>query len=306
MFEYTPIKTFSTDGRASIDQIYKSWEEIANDPDWITEVVYTQREIPTINKPSALPIVSFRTKKSGPAFWIISGIHGEEPAGPNALIRNIPIIKELAKNIPVVLFPLANPAGYTTNWRYFNEYREWTKGFDISDCDYMLPNKEDNQKPRALAPVSDESYALTQSFLRYSKEYPPLVIIDHHEDEIFDKRYIYSQGRRHIDDPIARYIIKLLENSPIPLLEEGETRFGETVCGGIVEPSLDGSIEEFFTSKIIFIDGKKSPGIGCETAITIETPVLEFHLEKRIEVHELVIKNYQKILSLRLDKNLYK
>jgi hypothetical protein len=38
-----------------------------------------------LSKKIALPIIALRTPKKGKALWVISGIHGEEPAGPNAI-----------------------------------------------------------------------------------------------------------------------------------------------------------------------------------------------------------------------------
>ena len=51
------------------------------------------------NKRKFLPILAFRTRLKGDALWIISGIHGEEPAGVNAIAKNVRYLNKLAKRI---------------------------------------------------------------------------------------------------------------------------------------------------------------------------------------------------------------
>ena len=67
-----------------------------------------------------LPIIALRSPKKGPAIWVLAGIHGEEPAGPNAVAAAIADIAMLGEHRPVVLLPLLNPHGYARNWRYLN------------------------------------------------------------------------------------------------------------------------------------------------------------------------------------------
>ncbi len=68
----------------------------------------------------ALPVIALRTPQGGEACWILSGIHGEEPAGPNAIAASIDAIAALGERQAVVLLPLNNPHGYVNNWRYLN------------------------------------------------------------------------------------------------------------------------------------------------------------------------------------------
>ena len=104
------VKTYSGDGRAPIERLYGSMDALAAQGPWVMKTVFVDQ---------GLPIRVLTTKHKGPAVWILAGIHGEEPAPPNAVFRSRAALQALAaKNIPVVLFPLCNPVGYTKDWRY--------------------------------------------------------------------------------------------------------------------------------------------------------------------------------------------
>jgi hypothetical protein len=91
-------------------------------------------------------MVAFRSPVSGPATWIISGIHGEEAAGPNAIAAAIDDIAKLGEHRPVVLIPLSNPHGYVRNWRYLNS-PVWSENIDaqsVGDSSHLLPDPENS------------------------------------------------------------------------------------------------------------------------------------------------------------------
>ena len=77
---------------------------------------------------------------------MLSGIHGEEPAGPNAIAANLASLTQLADaGVPIVVIPLANPKAYRHNWRYPNTpERDWKKGggYSVGDAEYLLPDLE--------------------------------------------------------------------------------------------------------------------------------------------------------------------
>ena len=99
------LKTYDADGRLPLKELYRAHEALAGQARWIMETVYTDQ---------GLPIRVMRTKEKGPAIWILAGIHGEEPAPPDAVAENLDKIDALAaKGIPIVLFPLCNPVGYS-------------------------------------------------------------------------------------------------------------------------------------------------------------------------------------------------
>src|SRR3989338_2254102 len=100
-----------------LKNILTSIEKLSRSPYWKNKKIFVPQEIYRGEK-IAYPIIALTTKKRGPALWLIAGIHGEEPAGPNALILSMDKIIELGKTRSIVLFPLGNPHGYHKNFRY--------------------------------------------------------------------------------------------------------------------------------------------------------------------------------------------
>ena len=128
------------DGRAPIQQLYASYAQLI-EQGWILEIVYQSEPFGTSE---ALPIIALRSPNSGPAAWFLAGIHGEEPAGPNAIAASIDELAELGRKNAVVLLPLCNPHGYARNWRYLNVpvYSESIEGNSVGDSSHLLPDPE--------------------------------------------------------------------------------------------------------------------------------------------------------------------
>jgi hypothetical protein len=107
------IPTFE-DGRAPIEELCQAytscWAWLAMDV--IAQSHHGQRSMPCL--------IALRSPHPGKAVWILAGMHGEEPAGPNAIAASIEAIAELGAKRAVVLLPLNNPHGYARNWRYLN------------------------------------------------------------------------------------------------------------------------------------------------------------------------------------------
>lgn len=288
------VETYSKDGRASLYSLYNRYLQLKEKYNWTLKVIYTQT-IPTKEKGlPKIPVISLLTKKKGVSVWLTSGIHGEEPTGPNAIARNIDVLGKLSKKgIPIVLTPLCNPSGYIRNWRYPNEYRDWKKGKSVGDSEYLLPDVKSQNKVRAENPSCYEAKELTQHILSTIKDYPPLLTIDLHEDEKLKESYIYSQGKLGTNDKIAREIVSILQKSGIPLQMKGETRFDEKITDGVVSNINDGSIDELLSSEKIIINGKLVKGPKAKTVIVVETPTIGVSLERRITAHNMVIQSLE-------------
>src|SRR3989344_1550044 len=66
------------------------------------------------------PVFKIEFGKGGKEVLIFTGIHGDEPAGPEAILRFIPIVykdKELLDKFSFTIFPCDNPQGYAKNKR---------------------------------------------------------------------------------------------------------------------------------------------------------------------------------------------
>jgi hypothetical protein len=219
------------DGRMPLERLIQSYQSLI-DRGWVLDVVFESRPA---GREHALPIIALRTPQAGEAVWILSGIHGEEPAGPNAIAASMDAIAELGARRPLVLLPLNNPHGYVHNWRYLNTatYSESVEGHSVGDSSHLLAEPDNPAIARAPVPSSPEAAAITGYILERAADYPPVISIDLHEDNLISEGYVYSQGELGAVDPLALAAVRVLVENNIKLKMSGETRFGETIEGGI-------------------------------------------------------------------------
>ena len=67
---------FTTDGRKTERELSESFSALSARHGWQSDIIYAY---PDQGRPL---IKAWRTPHRGEALWILSGIHGEEPAGP--------------------------------------------------------------------------------------------------------------------------------------------------------------------------------------------------------------------------------
>lgn len=272
----TTTPNFIGDGRMPQAQLFEAVSAGLGEG-WQKDTVYAYPD------DASLAIKAWRTRQTGPALWILSGVHGEESAGPNAIARNIAVIAGLADaGIPMVLIPISNPNGYRNNWRYPNTAeRDWKSGggYSVGDSEYLLPDLESGTKPRAVRIAGPETLALTSYVLTHAQGYPPALVLDLHEDELsVDGGYIYSQGKQADANPVGAEIVSALQSAGIKLRMSGNTRFGEPIVAGVIsrddkgDPIRDGSIDELLAADTVFIDGIARSGPAAKTVIVVETP----------------------------------
>ena len=265
------------DGRAPIESLYRASIGLVAQG-WTAEVIAASGPPGTS---VGLPIVALRSPKKGPAVWILAGIHGEEPAGPNAVAAAIADIAKLGEHHPVVLLPLLNPHGYARNWRYLNVavYSETVDGHSVGDSSHLLPSAEDPARARANAPSSPEAAAITAWILRQQAEYPAVISVDLHEDNLIHEGYVYSQGVAGTADELAISTVAVLRESGVPVKASGTTRFDEPIARGIVGPVTDSSIDELLSAREVIVDGERRPGPGAQTVLVLETPAAALPLD---------------------------
>ena len=268
--------TLALDGRPSLQEIYAAWSK-GIPSTWITKQVSSQ----TLTLPSGeivqAPIFAYYNAPAVDAV-LLGGIHGREPAGAVALMREIEFIVEQGKTKPLVVMPLLNP------WGYFNHIRYGPSGCSVTDCDYVLG--------RGSAPLCQESVDITRFLTQDIKVNPGAGVLDLHEDPGYEAggvphlatgTYLYiigSDARKH---PIVKRVKELLQSCPLPLMQSGVTRFNEAIKEGIIENSSDGSIDEFLSV------------LGATPVLTLETLLLEETmpaLNGRVEVYQEVIHKF--------------
>jgi len=300
------IKTYNADGRLPLYYINSQYNLLSFGYGFIKEPVYSIN-IKFGEKSKKITVFCYKSSKKGPSIWLLSGIHGEEPAGPIAIAQNINTLGKLGQEIPLVVYPLLNPKGYVNDDRYFDEHRDWLKGHSVSDSEHYLPNLKNTDKPRAKAPSSQIAATVSESVLDNIADYPPFLTVDLHEDELSKYSYIYSQSSKGIDDKAAKKAVSILEKSGLPIKKKGSTRFSnELIKDGIVvdknsQPVKDGSIDELLCSDRIIKNGKVISKPFALTSLVVETPIIDTPLEKRIRAHSNIIKHLR--LLWRLTNN---
>lgn len=263
------VDCYHEDGRKPLVELYRSYVRLAEEYGWEMEDLYSQTREVASGEEIPFPILSFRTQVQGPALWVLSGIHGEEPAGPNAFAENIEVFGELGeRGIPLVALPLCNPKGYSLNWRFPN----------TADRKYA---SADN--PEGGVSVGDMNVSgLTDGIVRLCGTYPPFLVLDHHEDEFVQGCYLYVQRTGGTDDSLVRKILVAMEGVGMPLTQQDQTRFGEPIINGVVacdengDPIHDGSIDDLLFS---------SP--NAPHVFVIETPA-QGPLPARVRAHAAV------------------
>jgi len=286
------------DSRKSFEDLCKSFDAL-EEAGWIKEIIAVSSQVRD-GETVSLPIIAYRTPAKGEAMWVISGIHGEEPAGPNALAEGIDHIKNLGREIPMVFIPVANPLGYYSSWRYMN-MKEWSKditGHSVGDSEHVLQHFNDKSRARTDGPICPEAGALVDYVIKTAKDYPPLMSIDMHEDDLIHEGYIYAVNGNA--DPVAAAISSLMSQSGIALKQEGLTRFGETVSKGVVLQESDGSIDELMSSEKIVVNGQVVKGPGAKTVIVTETPAGALPLEERKRAQLSIVKNLKTLKDIAL------
>jgi hypothetical protein len=284
------IGTYAADGRLSLVDIYRAQCELQAGSGWVLEELFREELTLPGGDRVALPANCLRTAKKGPALWILAGIHGEEPAGPNALAEQLPVLAVMARSgVPMVVMPMLNPLGYQRNWRYPDVavYSAANPGSSVGDSDHMLP--DDQGKARRAEPVCRQAGRLTAKVVALAREYPPALSLDLHEDNLLKEGYLYSQGPAGAADPVAEAIVGLFRSREFPILMDGTTRFGETVRRGVVSGTRDGSIDELISAPAVIIGGGRHKGPAGRSVLVLETSSMDTPLRGRVVVHATIL-----------------
>ncbi|MFH1295369.1 MAG: hypothetical protein ABIH84_02210 [bacterium] len=250
--------------------------------------------------------------KSEPALWILGGIHGEEPAGPQALAENIRTIDQLTQNgVPVVFLPLLNPLGYCRDDRYFNAHRNEQPGQSVTDAEHLLLNLQNPTQPRVSKPNNQYAAAILNWVLKMLNCYPPLLVIDHHEDELDRSEvhhtntvtYSYAHGNMEIMGPLCQLINRAFGENDFIIQKNGTTRLGERIEEGFVYNSRDGSIDEFFAEPAYFLSGNQiKPAAAAVFAVeTTRDNDMGIPLADRVAVHKTIIDLYHPLWKKLID-----
>ena len=283
------------DGRAPIQQIFGAYALLLKQG-WHLDIITQSKPAGTTE---ALPIIALRSPLAGPAAWFLTGIHGEEPAGPNAMAAAVDALAELGRSYPVVILPLCNPHGYARNWRYLNMpvYSEDIDGQSVGDSSHVLQAPGPDTGSRAPAPSSPAADAITRYILDLARTYPPRYSIDLHEDNLIHEGYVYSQGVDGARDVLASEAVSILRQHDIGIKMSGRTRFDEDIVDGIIGPVTDSSIDELMSATQVVVEGRPVQGPGAATVLVFETPAASVTMEQRIRAHSALLRRLTALIA---------
>lgn len=284
-------QAFRTDGRLPLVDLYRVQACLFDDPHWRVHEAFVETITTLDGHALALPVNAFVTRATGPALWIIAGVHGEEPAGPNALAGHLGEIVALQKaGVPLVLLPLCNPIGYCRSWRYpdAERYSAENPGCSVGDSEHWLPDETGGaRRPKA---ASRQCEALTRMVVELARSHPPRLSLDLHEDDMLERGYLYSQGPDGVNDPVGLRVIAELERKGFPIAKSGQTRFNERIVGGMIDPVRDGSVDELLAAAHIVCDGTLVPGPAGRSVLVVETGSKGMALPTRVAGHGHVLR----------------
>ncbi len=285
---------YTRDGRRAVESLFKQYDRCVA-AGWSRETICQQS--PTDPLYAFFSPCALNKTTPAPALWALGGIHGDEPAPPEAFADEINTLMQSGLHIPIVLLPLLNPVARRNDWRYENEYRDVTLGASVTDCDHLLLDA--HHTPRRPGPISETARRVTQWVVAQSKRLTPLLVIDHHEDRMhehyhidgspkkYSSCYLYVSSRAGATNRVAHHIIDTINRSGMRIQTSGKTRYKELIHNGMIDNPQDGSIDEFFAAEF-------SPN----TVVVMETTVpFPDHLplqarRARVEIHRAIIRSY--------------
>ena len=180
--------------------------------------------------------------------YISTGIHGDEPAGPLAVLR---LLEEnwLPDNVDFWVCPCLNPISFTVNSRLTRH------GIDLNR-DYLEPTT-----------------AQTKAHIEWLKAQPSFDLsLLLHEDWESHGFYLYEQNPDGQFSPAEKIIERVATVCPI---DESETIEGRAASHGIIRPSADPRTRPQWPEAVFMIMHK------TRLSYTIEAPS-EFALPVRV------------------------
>jgi hypothetical protein len=211
-----------------------------------------------------------------PNLLIVGGFHGEEPAGPLAILKWLETVNSgYLKKANLTFLPVVNPIGFNRGTRYARKGQKTNGGFCF--------NVEGCPKYKSKDKLAVEGELLMENIdiiLEAAKD----GVISLHEDVDTDKFYIYDFGTavrpgsfsKAIRDEESKFF-EMIDNG-VKVNEEGDP--DSYAINGIVHNHHDGSFEDFLSHK------------GVKHSLTTETPGLNIGIDKRVDAGVALINKF--------------
>lgn len=269
--------SYCDDGRMFIGDLYRKLE-LLKTAGWQSEEIYSQKIALPHGPQIDVPVFAYKSRPGKVQRLVLAGIHGREPAGPNALAAYVKELIEIGKNQGILVISPCNPHGYVFNKRFA------PSGNSVGDSDHFFISN--------ALPTCEEADRLT-AYLKEQVLPGVTAVLDLHEDPSFEDidqnhsdshgTYVYVAGEKAAYHPITMQIVQLLHDNGSPLLPGGHTRYGEMIINGMVVDTQDRSIDEYL-AKIL-------------GATPVITPEIFLHTPTDPPLAERV-KLYQKTLDI--------
>jgi predicted deacylase len=119
--------------------------------------------------------------KVEPTICIVSGIHGNEIAGPLSILKIIDaIIHDLPEQFRFVVYPMINPTGFDLRQRFDADHRDLNAIYSTT--------------------LRSRNYFEVQTFFQDAQKFTPFeAVITLHEDSDREKFYMYGLGKENLD-----------------------------------------------------------------------------------------------------------
>jgi protein MpaA len=193
-----------------IHAVLRDVESAAREHGWESEVFLQAAEFKLLTLHRRAP--STTSSKPSTRFYISTGIHGDEPAGPLTALR---LLQENVwpANAEIWLLPCLNPTGFTRN------SRENVTGVDLNR-QYLKPEAEE-----------------TRAHIAWLEKQPAFdVSLCLHEDWESNGFYLYELNPDHQPSLAKAIVENVAKVCPIDQSPEIE---GRAAAGGIINPDID-------------------------------------------------------------------
>lgn len=205
-----------------------------------------------------------------PRLLIVAGFHGEEIAGPLALIRWLEVFDvNLYKKVNLSFIPLINPVGFNKNQRYNDQNEK-------NNCGFCHPESGDRPSQEGIILLKNSQ------LLKSSSKHGFLSL---HEDILAKKFYLYT-FEREAEPTAFTYALRDVLGSFFKESLDGETVTtdahggdGVLVKDGIVYKLCDGSLEDWLFHE------------GAIRAVVTETPG-KYPLKIRVDANMALITKF--------------
>ncbi len=196
--------------------------------------------------------------------YLSTGIHGDEPAGPEALVTWAEKNAKRLARMPCILLPCLNPWGLINNSRIDQGGRDLNRTFHTDDVPAI-------QMLKAL--VKSYRFALSLTL---------------HEDYDAQGLYMYeiSHAKPTWGDELLDAARPFVPRDPRPMIE------GRRAKMGLVRRRIVDKTKFPLVPEALYLHWNK-----CERSITIETPS-EFDIGLRVGAHIAVIEKCLELLRL--------